>query len=255
MSEIVTKKNLGASSASNTYIYNHHIFYEKQQVPVRFDGVLFSAGAYHMKVKVQAIQNQRSSVRLFSNNVKALAGINGGYYREDFLPNGLLIAHGRLISKMVYNRLLSAVLSVNIQGKLSLMSRNNFELDYPPLSYSNIQFAFQAGPILVSNNQIMSVPNDLLKKRRRRRSIIILFRNYDVAIVSLSAIRLFEAEKLLMKADHQFWADEPILMALNLDGGSAASFLVRQSQKIIFYPEQKYVKYLVLFFVGKENFR
>ncbi|MCF6807595.1 phosphodiester glycosidase family protein [Thiotrichales bacterium 19S9-12] len=221
--------------ANDGGIYEHIVAHKLKEFPVVIDLIILDKSHYRADLFSQNWHDAQS-LATFSYERGALAAINGGFYRENFLPNGLLVIDGKHYSKFVSNQLLSAVVMINQQGKLEILSKADFHVNLPLYS------AFQAGPLLYYHNKAKEVSGTKLRKR----SILVLFQNGDTGLVYFSPVTLSEVSELLKKV--ALMLNRKINAATNLDGGIASSFVVNFSWYPIIRSENLPVKMALLFF-------
>ena len=78
---------------------------------------------------------------------KCAAGVNGGYFKPDFAPVGLLISDGRMIAPLQRARLMTGVLSASTRGVQILRAPRIF------ISERQTNAAVQCGPFLVDHDE------------------------------------------------------------------------------------------------------
>ena len=225
---VISKENI-----SNIGEYFNVKAYEYKRFPAVVHIALMRKNEYRSSLLVQKRAYIRSVMDV-SVDTRALVAINGGYYRENFLPNGLLIYNGNIYSHLVLNGLLSGIVAINKAGEIILLKRND--------SVKNIDYAFQSGPILNDSGILYQGGSNSL----RQRSVIVEFYDQDIAVISFSPVTLNDASNLIMNIAHNL--GKKIKLAINLDGGPASSFVVNFSYSPLIVPEYKPVKSVLLFY-------
>lgn len=223
----VVKKNffkIGTYSQLKATKYKHF--------PIIIHMVLLDFGKYSASLEVQD-KNAISSVMEVSLKHNALLAVNGGYYREKFLPNGLLVYKGVIRSNLVFNNLLEGIVSISELGELNLYKRKN--------KHIKAKYAFQTGPILNINGKPYNSNSTML----RQRSAIVQFKNKDIAILSFSPVSLNDMSRLINRIATLI--NLQVKLALNLDGGLASSFVVNFQYYPVILPEYKPVKSIIMF--------
>ncbi len=214
-------------------VYTEYEAQEQKRFPVSIKIVYIFQEKLKAKIVQQSAESKKTLIELADQN-QAIIGINGGYYRENFLPNGLLILQGKQYSRMVHNDLLQGIVKLDINDHLSLSSREDS---------SNIYSAFQAGPILYQGSQWYK-PN---WNKVRKRSIIFEFENRNIMLMNTSAISLDELVDIL-----KIWVTKlpenygKLAFALNLDGGRSSAFFLNFPSPVL-VQEQDYIKTAILF--------
>ena len=142
-----------------------------------------------------------------------VAGVNGGFFQENFQPIGLVIAGGNRFGSFASSGFLtSGVISNNSQG-IDLLRRSAFR------NRPDIDALLQSGPYLVENG---SPVTGLDNTKARRRSVILTDWNRHWAIASTSSLTLAEVAALF--ASPGVISEWKVNRALNLDGGSSCGF-------------------------------
>jgi uncharacterized protein YigE (DUF2233 family) len=94
---------------------------------------------------------------------KPIAVLNGGMFKEDYLPQGLLIQNYKIVSPMdVKTDKMSGNFYLYPNGVFFIDSMNNafvsesrkFIEKYSPKNYTNIKYATQSGPLLLINGKV-----------------------------------------------------------------------------------------------------
>jgi uncharacterized protein YigE (DUF2233 family) len=162
---------------------------------------------------------------------KCLAGVNGGYFNEQFSPLGLRIANGQMIAPLQRARLITGVLAASSRGVQIVRSRE-FSRRLGGTA------AIQCGPFLVDRGQPISGLND---SHLARRTFAATTTSNRALLGVCSGISLAELSKIL--ANTSLAEDLRIERALNLDGGSSSAFwFARENGSAFSIPEQKPVR-------------
>jgi exopolysaccharide biosynthesis protein len=162
---------------------------------------------------------------------KCLAGVNGGYFDENFAPLGLRIANGQMIAPLQRARLITGVLTASPRGVQIVRSREFSRR-------LGVTAAIQCGPFLVDRGQPISGLND---SHRARRSFAATTNSSRALVGVCSGVSLAELAKIL--ATTSLAEDLKIERALNLDGGSSTGFwFARENGTVFSIPEQKSVR-------------
>lgn len=173
--------------------------------------------------RLAVVDNADKSTTLSSalQNTSAVAGVNGGYFHEDFSPVGLLVANGQTIRKFQTAKLLSGVLWVSKAGKSGIMDSAEF-------SGRNLQpqQAMQAGPNLMRQSRPVAGLN---ATRAARRTVVATDGKGKWALIVLSSASLADTAEIL--ALPNLIDGLKITQALNLDGGSSTGMWVRMEPR------------------------
>ncbi len=177
---------------------------------IRVTGVSFAARDFALRV-LDNPPTSRQDLPVALQDAGAVAGVNGGYFHEDFTPLGLVVSSGREIHPFERARLLSGLVIVR-DGNPALVRSQAFKAK-PPVSE-----ALQAGPWLVEDGKPVSGLN---AARNARRTAVATGGRGQWALVVTSACTLAEAADIL--ALPTLAGSWTIRQALNLDGGSSTA--------------------------------
>ncbi len=205
---------------------------EKKTFPILVDVVVLKNNQYHAGLFIQREDNIQSTLDIASYN-NAFLATNGGYYREGFLVNGLLIDQGKLRLGLVENSLLSSIITIDKNGQISILDKDQ--------NYKNAYYAFQAGPVLMKNNEIQKVENTRISKR----VIYAETTNNHLMVFFIDSATLQQSANVIKAITAQL--NFHVTRAVNFDGGIAAAFVLRQIVTPIIYPEYVPVKSVVYF--------
>jgi exopolysaccharide biosynthesis protein len=162
---------------------------------------------------------------------KCLAGVNGGYFNENFAPLGLRIADGQMIAPLQRARLITGVLVASSRGVQIVRSREFSRR-------LGVTAAIQCGPFLIDRGQPTSGLND---SHRARRTFAATTSSNRALVGVCSGVSLAELAKIL--ATTSLAEDLKIERALNLDGGSSSAFwFARENGSAFSISEQKSVR-------------
>lgn len=189
----------------------------------RVTGVRFSASRYEFRV-VPNVRGIYSSVREVVERRKAIAGINGGYFKENSVPVGLLISSGETIHPLEHAKLLSGVFVVR-NGTPELHRMAEFA------GTRGNQEAIQSGPFLVDTSRPVSGLNN---NKEAARSFVFTTSDADWGIGICSSVTLGQLAQILVTPN--LLPHARITRALNLDGGSSTSFYLKLDQTEISSP-------------------
>lgn len=144
----------------------------------------------------------------------ALAGVNGGYFKPDHTPLGLVMSQGVVLHPQESAKILTGVLSVTSRGA-SLLRSEEFKLG------RRVWEALQAGPFLVDHGAAVAGLN---ATRRAERTVLLADRQGVAALLTTGPVTLAQLGQLL--ATPGTLGDLKIDRALNLDGGSSTALWV-----------------------------
>ena len=211
------------------YKFNINSF---QSFPINVDVLVLNNNKVKASLVVQDRDNILSTLDILESNNGFIA-TNGGYFRENFTVNGLLIYNYKKISNFVSNKLLSSVITIDNNGFVALLDKS----EYGDTKYA---YAFQSGPTLIKKGMIQKVSSKKTNKR-----LIYVSTKKKLLIFYIDSASLNQASKIiLMITDFMSISVE---MAVNFDGGSNSSFIVKTKKNIIFRPEYLVVKSVLIF--------
>jgi uncharacterized protein YigE (DUF2233 family) len=148
-----------------------------------------------------------------------IAGVNGGYFTEDFAPLGLRIENRNSMSPLVRGKLMSGVISTS-GPVVRIMRLNEFAKNSRP------DMAIQSGPFLVDRGR--AVPG--LNTTKPARRTFVATTGSEVLIGFCSSVSLAQLSSILTSSS----ADLKIQRALNLDGGSSSAFWLKRRNGSVF---------------------
>jgi uncharacterized protein YigE (DUF2233 family) len=196
---------------------------------VTVDLAIFSTKSCALRV----LQNEGGAESLgeMMRHEKCLAGVNGGYFNENFAPLGLRIANGQMIAPLQRARLITGVLVASPRG-VQIVRSHEFSRRL------GVSAAIQCGPFLVDRGQPISGLND---SRLARRTFTATTSSSRALVGVCSEVSLAELAKIL--ATTSLAEDLKIERALNLDGGSSSAFwFARGNGSAFSISEQKSVR-------------
>ncbi len=182
-----------------------------ERLPVTAHVVIFRPNRFNLRV-IDDPSGKYTNLRQAMESIDAVAGINGGYFHQDFTPLGLVVSAGKVLHPQEKASLLSGLL-VSSARNLLLVRTEEFRLGKTTLE------ALQAGPFLVDGGT--AVPG-LNATKTARRTAIATLADGRWALVSLSPLTLAEAGAIL--AGDALWPGIEAERVLNLDGGSSTGF-------------------------------
>ena len=139
-----------------------------------------------------------------------VAGVNGGYFHEDYRPVGLVVSNGSILHPFEKAKLLSGVLAVRA-GHIEIVRSGAFKQG------RDLQQALQCGPMLVEASAPVAGLNAV---RSARRTVVATDGHGRWAIAYLTHVTLADSSFILtLPGIFGEWAPRA---ALNLDGGSSS---------------------------------
>lgn len=176
-----------------------------------------------------------ASVAEAAREAHAWAGVNGGYFKPDRTPLGLVVSHGATLHPWETAKILTGVLAVTPRGGAVLWRNAEFQPG------AGVRDALQAGPFLVDHGKAVAGLNEI---RRAERTVLLADRRGVTALLATGPVTLAELARVL--AQPGLWPDVKVERALNLDGGSSTALWVAASPTPFSRPEWKSVRNAVL---------
>lgn len=219
-----------ASEPGRDGLVHRHVVLEN---PVGSERITVDLAIFSTKsCTLRVLQNEGGADSLgeMMRREKCLAGVNGGYFNENFAPLGLRIANGQIIAPLQRARLITGVLVASPRGVQIVRSREFSRR-------LGVTAAIQCGPFLVDRGQPISGLNDSHVARRTFAAT-----DGSRALIGVcSGVSLAELAKIL--ATTSLAEDLKIERALNLDGGSSSAFwFARENSTAFSISEQKSVR-------------
>ena len=165
-----------------------------------------------------------------ARRLRAVAGVNGGYFDPQNAPVGLLIGDGKSIAPLRKARLLSGVLVVT-KARVEILRSAEYN------SRKNVIAALQCGPFLVDGGRVVAGLNDT---KAARRTFVLTAGSERTAIGFCSPVTLAQLGEILATVEPK------AQRALNLDGGSSSAFWFNGERGVFSIPEQKTVRDFVV---------
>ena len=159
----------------------------------------------------------------------ALAGVNGGYFKPDHSPIGLVVSKGVKLHPLENAKILTGVLAVTPRGA-SLLRTSEFSAG------PDLREALQAGPFLVDHGRTVT---GLDATRRAERTVLLADGQGVAALLTTTPVSLAELGRIL--ATPGLLPSLKIDRALNLDGGSSTALWVAGDPTPTSRPEWKAV--------------
>ena len=220
-----------ASAPGRDGLVHRHVVLEN---PVGSERIAVDLAIFSTKsCTLRVLQNEGGADSLgeMMGREKCLAGVNGGYFNEDFAPIGLRMANGQMIAPLQRARLITGVLVASPRGVQIVRSREFSRR-------LGVTAAIQCGPFLVDRGQPISGLND---SHLARRTFAATTSSSRALVGVCSGVSLAELAKIL--ATTSLAEDLKIERALNLDGGSSSAFwFARQNGSAFSISEQKPVR-------------
>jgi exopolysaccharide biosynthesis protein len=160
-----------------------------------------------------------------ARRLRAVAGVNGGYFDPQNAPVGLLIGDGKSIAP-----LRSGVLVVT-KARVEILRSAEYN------SRKNAIAALQCGPFLVDGGKVVAGLNDT---KSARRTFVLTAGSERTAIGFCSPVTLAQLGEILATVEPR------AQRALNLDGGSSSAFWFNGERGVFSIPEQKTVRDFVV---------
>ena len=162
---------------------------------------------------------------------KCVVGVNGGFFKPDFTPVGLLISDGKLNAPLQPARLMTGILSASTH-EVRIQRLREFSRQ------EKTNAGVQSGPFLVDHYEPVPGLDD---SHVARRTFVATGTNDRAALGTCFEVSLAELATIL--ATTPLVHDFKIERALNLDGGSSSAFwFARENGSAFSIREQKPVR-------------
>ena len=162
---------------------------------------------------------------------KCVAGVNGGFFKPDFTPVGLLISDGKLIAPLQSARLMTGILSASTR-EVRIQRLREFS------RREKMDAAVQSGPFLVDHHGRVTGLDD---SHVARRTFVATGTDDRALLGTCSEVSLAELAAILTTT--RLADDLKIQRALNLDGGSSSAFwFAREKGGVFSIREEKPVR-------------
>jgi hypothetical protein len=214
-------------------IVHRHVVLENERGNERavVDLAIFSAKPCALRVIDNSTGETLSEIM---SREKCIVGVNGGFFKPDFTPVGLLISDGKLIAPMQPARLMTGILSASTH-EVRIQRLREFSRQ------EKTNAAVQSGPFLVDHCEAIPGLDD---SRVARRTFVATGTNDRVVLGTCSEVSLAELAAILTTT--RLADDLKIQRALNLDGGSSSAFwFAREMGSAFSIREQKPVRNFV----------
>ena len=186
------------------------VAWERPIGSAEFTGVSFSSREATFRI-IDNPPGDRVSLAFAVKAAGGVAGVNGGYFHEDFTPLGLVVSEGKTLHEFQKAKLLSGLVTVR-NGSLELVRSGVFK------GGPAVTEALQSGPWLVEGGAPVEGLN---ATRIARRTLVATDGAGHWALVVTSPLTLAETGALLVTP--KLCGNWTVRHALNLDGGSSTA--------------------------------
>lgn len=161
-------------------------------------------------ISASELEKELATIQELTTKAKGLLGINGGFFGKNNLPLGLRISKGNLKNRTKQISWWAIFYITHHQAYID--SLKNFK------NSSNIEFAIQAGPRLVTHG----LPLPHLKDGFDERTALGILPNGEIILVSSDNLLMNTEQLANLMAKPQSEGGLGCVDALNLDGGSSS---------------------------------
>lgn len=198
-------------------------------ITARVTAMIFSSKSYTVRVVDSPAPGTTKLAGVLAAN-GCVAGVNGGYFQEDFRPVGLMIAGGRLVHAFEKAKLLSGILAVK-GSRIEIVRPSHFQ------NSGDVREAIQCGPMLVEGGQPVAGLN---AERSARRTVVATDGRSQWALIYMTSVTLADAAHILtIPGVLGEWTP---VTALNLDGGSSSGLWAAATPDMVSRPELGHVR-------------
>jgi len=167
------------------------------------------------KIKVYLSKSSKTALEVCKETESA-AAINANFFGTDLKPLGLIISNSTLLHPLQLGGKTLTGVFLLVGDEIKIVHRDSFQ------NSKEISQAIQAGPRLIADGQIISLPEDAPTRRSAiaidSKGRVLLFASKD----RFPGLSLKDLQKLLMRPELQ------IKDALNLDGGGSSQLYASQ---------------------------
>ena len=223
-----------SSESGHVGVVHRHVVLENASVNENAvaDLAIFSAKSCALRVIDNSTGETLSDIM---SREKCIVGVNGGFFKPDFTPVGLLISDGKLIAPLQPARLITGILSASTH-EVRIRRLREFSRQ------EKANAAVQSGPFLVDHHEPVPSLDD---SHVARRTFVATGTNDRAGLGTCSEVSLAELATIL--ATTPLVHDFKIERALNLDGGSSSAFwFARENGTAFSIREQKPVRDFVV---------
>lgn len=182
---------------------------DNEGLSARLTAVVFPSKTFSLRV-VDSPSPGKSKLAATLAEAGCIAGVNGGYFHDDFRPVGLMVVDGKEIHPFEQAKLLSGILAVS-DRRIEIVRSSKFS------KTSDLRQAIQCGPMLVEGGKPTVGLNN---ERSARRTIVATDGHGQWALIYLTSVTLADAARILtLPGLLDGWTTAT---ALNLDGGSSS---------------------------------
>ena len=191
--------------------------------------ITFQSKTYSLRV-VDSKSPGRTKLDASLQAAGCIAGVNGGYFHDNFRPVGLMIENGVEIQPFEKAKLLAGILA--LRGKQWEIVRSSAFKNSP-----DVRQAIQCGPMLVESGQPTVGLN---ATRTARRTIVATDGHGQWALIYLTSVTLADAAEILVTPGAL--GNWKPTTALNLDGGSSSGLWAATTPAEVSLPEFGHVR-------------
>lgn len=142
--------------------------------------------------------------------------VNGNFYDKSDRPLGWLVSNGQVLSQPIKSALFNGFLSIS-----DSIAEINYVLRTDP-----VDIGLQSGPLLILDSKplLLKINQD----EPRRRIVAAININQQLMFLAVNSVLLADTPAVISAIGRQ--VSQPVLAAINLDGGSASAFITPQFQ-------------------------
>src|SRR3990167_8352302 len=196
--------------------YYHFQARTPSQQTVSIHAVTLNSGRYQARLLTLNQMSTHQSIQDIAAKKQAFLAINGSFFTPEFEPLGLYIYKGKQESRFIVNRLLTSLVFIDQQGKLTLHTSLIRSTSPKPIS---AHYAFQCGPTLIRRG-LISVYNN--SQRAAQRTILAQARDDKLVVMVTSPVSLYDLA-FIMQNNPQWFGVDKFIRVVNLDGGTSTA--------------------------------
>lgn len=218
----------------------HHLWVNTDSpLSTQFEMVAVTLNQYQSTLYLQPSLRQALPLEKLAWQQRALLAINGGYFTQDFQPDGFMLLNGKALSPYSTDPLVSAWVGINASGQIVILPNTGED------SYGDLSTAMETGPLLINEGKMLSIGICHLNPFAMR-TVLAESDSGQLIVISSSAISLYTLENILYQHP-QWFGVRKIMTAANLDGGKSTALVLNDPKLKITVPEQQPLKIVLLF--------
>ncbi|MFX0136960.1 MAG: phosphodiester glycosidase family protein [Candidatus Hodarchaeota archaeon] len=224
---------------SDSFIYTDigftikKILFRKRHSIISHSMYLFIINPKFFKFEV-ILNDKPLRIKEWFNRYQPFMIINGGYYKDDYSPLGLVKCKEKIFGK--YNRGLSGIIRIS-NDKLDMDWSEKMIKDH---NLKDVEFILQTGPFIIQPYFRDGINSDNRKYDRRTVIAKDCFNNIIIVIFPNKSLSLYGVMNILKAFN--------LKVCLNLDGGTSMGCYISLIDSRFYLPSIKKIPYILAVF-------